>query len=632
MAKGWLTAIGLTLAMAAPIAQTVPSARVSILLAEERGARDAHDLATLRAGVRNADGETARTAIRALGRLGRPALIPDLVVALKSPLPELRSEAADAIASALAGASPSAGVRPAPGGKTSTAAASAATAAAAAAVSSALSTLLTRLNAEEESSVRAAICEALGRFPLTDLTQMARVESALVGRAHSDVVGDRLGAVKGLESFLRANAGRFAPHVTTTAMLRELVGVAGAIDDQNGGGEALAQLPSSSPVMPPRDARIRRLAFQSLVTAGEVDGTVIARGAIDPDAQVRWLAMRAAGTARLLTADVTASVLHRGMADPQSVVRMEALRSEGLRGKGTPGACQSFIEAVRDPNTQVALVAIDLLGDCGVYPEAVDLLNHMVNERPDAGLPRGWHRAAHALVGLSRSAPDRAKDVLGPFTISTLWGLRAYAARAAAVLQDHETLETLSADANDDVARIAQEGLGRTVPSRQSAAALAGDPSRGTGQGLNAADLQRLAAPRARVTIRGVGTFELALFTSEAPAAVLRFARLAEAGHYNGMMVGGATSTILNLIPHAGDGPGDERRVEAGSWPHVRGALGLSSGDQELGGAQVFVDLVDNPRFDHQYPVFAQLLNGVDILDQILEGDVIERVEILTGP
>src|SRR5205085_10676279 len=41
---------------------------------------------------------------------------------------------------------------------------------------------------------------------------------------------------------------------------------------------------------------------------------------------------------------------------------------------------------------------------------------------------------------------------------------------------------------------------------------------------LNTDDLRRLAAPRARVTIRGVGMFELALFTAQAPAAVLRFA------------------------------------------------------------------------------------------------------------
>jgi cyclophilin family peptidyl-prolyl cis-trans isomerase len=43
----------------------------------------------------------------------------------------------------------------------------------------------------------------------------------------------------------------------------------------------------------------------------------------------------------------------------------------------------------------------------------------------------------------------------------------------------------------------------------------------------------------------------------------------------------------------------------------------------------VFVNLVDNPRFDHALTVFAQVLNGVDVIDRIVEGDVIEKIEVL---
>ena len=39
--------------------------------------------------------------------------------------------------------------------------------------------------------------------------------------------------------------------------------------------------------------------------------------------------------------------------------------------------------------------------------------------------------------------------------------------------------------------------------------------------------------------------------------------------------------------------------------------------------------LADNPAYDHTYTVFAQILNGLDLVDRILEGDVIERIEIL---
>ena len=153
---------------------------------------------------------------------------------------------------------------------------------------------------------------------------------------------------------------------------------------------------------------------------------------------------------------------------------------------------------------------------------------------------------------------------------------------------------------------------------------------------LNADDLRRLAAPRARVTIRGVGMFELALFTSQAPAAVLRFAHLAEAGYYNGL-------TFHRVVPNfviQGGSPGATEyigdasfmRDEVGLWPHVRGAVGVSTRGRDTGDAQLFVNLVDNPRLDHEYTVFAQVLNGIEVVDQILEGNVIERIEIVLGP
>jgi hypothetical protein len=63
---------------------------------------------------------------------------------------------------------------------------------------------------------------------------------------------------------------------------------------------------------------------------------------------------------------------------------------------------------------------------------------------------------------------------------------------------------------------------------------------------------------------------------------------------------------------------------EVGLWPHVRGAVGVSPDG-------LFINTLDNPRFDHRYPVFAQVLNGMEVVDAILEGDVIASVELL-GP
>jgi cyclophilin family peptidyl-prolyl cis-trans isomerase len=86
-------------------------------------------------------------------------------------------------------------------------------------------------------------------------------------------------------------------------------------------------------------------------------------------------------------------------------------------------------------------------------------------------------------------------------------------------------------------------------------------------------------------------------------------------------------------MSHPAVGRKDEasRPDETGSWPHVRGAVGLAHGGPS-GEMQIFIDLVDTPRLDHQSPVFAQVLNGIELIDQILEGDIVERIEIVPGP
>lgn len=64
---------------------------------------------------------------------------------------------------------------------------------------------------------------------------------------------------------------------------------------------------------------------------------------------------------------------------------------------------------------------------------------------------------------------------------------------------------------------------------------------------------------------------------------------------------------------------------------HKRGTVGISTRGRDTGDAQFFVNLVDSPRLDHQYTVFGTVTSGMETVDAILEGDVIERIE-LVGP
>jgi cyclophilin family peptidyl-prolyl cis-trans isomerase len=83
--------------------------------------------------------------------------------------------------------------------------------------------------------------------------------------------------------------------------------------------------------------------------------------------------------------------------------------------------------------------------------------------------------------------------------------------------------------------------------------------------------------------------------------------------------------------PGANEYVGDARfmRDEVGQWPHVRGTVGLSTRGRDTGDAQLFIDVVDNPALDHEYTVFGQVLSGTDLIEQILEGDVIESIQII---
>jgi cyclophilin family peptidyl-prolyl cis-trans isomerase/HEAT repeat protein len=148
-----------------------------------------------------------------------------------------------------------------------------------------------------------------------------------------------------------------------------------------------------------------------------------------------------------------------------------------------------------------------------------------------------------------------------------------------------------------------------------------------------AAGIEALAGVRARVTMAARGTFELRFLVDEAPFTVHRIVTLARAGYYDGL-------TFHRVVPnfviqggspganeYVGDGP--YMRDEVGLVSHRRGTVGISTRGRDTGDAQIFINLVDLPRLDHAYTVFAEVTRGMDVVDAILEGDVMERFEIL---
>jgi cyclophilin family peptidyl-prolyl cis-trans isomerase len=132
----------------------------------------------------------------------------------------------------------------------------------------------------------------------------------------------------------------------------------------------------------------------------------------------------------------------------------------------------------------------------------------------------------------------------------------------------------------------------------------------------------------------GGGAFVVRLFTDEAPATIARIVRLARAHYYDGLTFHRVEPNFViqggspDASEYAGDGP--FMRDELGLRSHDRSTLGISTRGRDTGDAQMFVNLVDNPRLDHDYTVFGEVISGMAVVDGVLEGDVIAHVEVIS--
>jgi peptidyl-prolyl cis-trans isomerase B (cyclophilin B) len=124
--------------------------------------------------------------------------------------------------------------------------------------------------------------------------------------------------------------------------------------------------------------------------------------------------------------------------------------------------------------------------------------------------------------------------------------------------------------------------------------------------------------------------FAVRLDAFAAPTNSARFARLADAGAYDWLTFhrdvpnfdeqGGSPSAN----EYSGDGPfsRDELGID-GNW---RGTFGLSTRGRDTGDAQFYINLIDNVRLDHEYTTFATVVEGMDVVDSLLEGARIRRI------
>jgi cyclophilin family peptidyl-prolyl cis-trans isomerase len=131
----------------------------------------------------------------------------------------------------------------------------------------------------------------------------------------------------------------------------------------------------------------------------------------------------------------------------------------------------------------------------------------------------------------------------------------------------------------------------------------------------------------------GGGSFIVRLRGDVAPIMAARILELARAHYYDGLTWQRVEPdfVIQGGSPRANEYVGNSRfiRDEVGTVPHVRGTVGMSTRGHDTGDAQWFVNLRDNLRLNRDYTIFGEVIDGIDVVDDVLEGDVIARIEML---
>jgi cyclophilin family peptidyl-prolyl cis-trans isomerase len=139
------------------------------------------------------------------------------------------------------------------------------------------------------------------------------------------------------------------------------------------------------------------------------------------------------------------------------------------------------------------------------------------------------------------------------------------------------------------------------------------------------------AMQRAVIVLEDGGRLEVTLRPAEAPVSVARFVRMAREGWFDELTF---HRMVPNFVLQGGSGGANEyaggaefSRDEVGG-NHRRGTIGISTRGRDTGDGQIFINLVDNLNLDHEYTVIGEVTTGLELLDRILEGAIIARIEV----
>lgn len=215
-------------------------------------------------------------------------------------------------------------------------------------------------------------------------------------------------------------------------------------------------------------------------------------------------------------------------------------------------------------------------------------------------------------------------------------GARAAAIQAMAAYGDEaiEAVRTALGDRDWAVRVRAVELLAKLDPSEDYRLAVRPVPGAPPAPYDDPALLAPRASPQVFIdTARGTIQFQLAVL--DAPQTARNFVALARRGFFNGLPV---HRVEANFVVQDGDprgdgtgGPGYTIRDELNDRPYVRGTVGMALSWRDTGGSQFFITHTPQPHLDGRYTAFGHVVDGMDVVDRLQVGDVIQRIRVWDG-
>lgn len=131
------------------------------------------------------------------------------------------------------------------------------------------------------------------------------------------------------------------------------------------------------------------------------------------------------------------------------------------------------------------------------------------------------------------------------------------------------------------------------------------------------------------------GIIELELYPEHAPKTVNNFVFLVKEGFYDGVTF---HRVIEDFVIQGGDptgtgrgGPGYKFEDELKNNPlkHGRGYISMANAGPNTNGSQFFITHSPQPHLNGKHTVFGKVINGLDVVDTIEQGDEMINVSVV---